>query len=522
MSAMFFLIRKMLKNIVRSAFRKPAVLIGYIAVILFFGAALFGTIAMPSGMVSRSSPDLFKGIVVLVFIFLYYFALKLGIDKGSSYFRMSDVNLAFTAPIRPNHILLYGFLKQIGGTLLLLFFAMFQIPNLKNNFIMRDNGILMILLAVAGYAMSYPLIGMILYTWASKAKRRKKLAKNILDGAVILVAVYFVYQVMVLGDFAKAITQVFGNPIALNFPIIGWASSIAGAAVDGITTPFIIGASGMGILLVGLSIALYKMNLDYYEDVLEATEYMEAAVKAKREGRNMTFNMKVKQNVRQKLSGMGARAIFAKHMLEIRKTAMFLFVDRLSITVILSSLVFKFIMPSEMQAPALFLILCFSVYMLLLIQAQGRWTSELDKHYIYMIPATPFEKMFYATLGEHFKNLFDGTLLFVIAGIVFQESAAVILACIASYVIFGAVFTYTDVLARRIFGGVHSKGLLIFIKVFSALLIQIPGIIAVVLVGIATGSQFLMVCAFGGWSLILAITFFIFASTIFNNLEAAG
>jgi hypothetical protein len=278
----------------------------------------------------------------------------------------------------------------------------------------------------------------------------------------------------------------------------------------------------MAVVIVGLSLLLYKMKLDYYEDVLEATEYAEAAIKAKREGRNMTFNQKIRRNVRNGLSGEGARALFTKNMLEIRKTSMFLFVDRMSVSVILSSIMFKLIMPSEMGEFSIVMVLAFSSYMLLLMQMQGRWSSEVEKPYIFLIPASSYEKLLYATLSDHVKNLFDGAVLFTLSGIFFGAQVPTILISILSYVAFGAVFMYSDVLTRRLFGRVHSKGLLIFVKIIFSIILIVPGIIFAVITGMATRSEFLIIGALGAWAFVLAITLFIFSSGIFNNIEAAS
>lgn len=522
MSSLLFLLRRMLKSLVKSAFKKPAVLIGYIVVALFVGVMIVSSFLMPSGLVRQSSPELFRGIMVLVFIFLYYTTLKLGIEKGSSYFRAADVNMLFTAPISPNKVLLYGFIKQIAGTFVLLFIAIFQIPNLKNNFVLLPYGVPMLMLAVAAYALAYPLIGMVIYSYTSKAKKRKLLVKRIFDGCAIAIALIFLYNLTMTGDLQKTIINVFDNPIAQYFPIFGWTSAIASSAVSGFTLPFIVGASGMVILIVGASIALYKMNLDYYEDVLEATDFLEQAYKAKKEGRNMTFNQKVKQNVKHKMTGDGASAIFQKQLLELKKTSFFFLFNKLSVTVIIAGIAFSYLMPEEMGASSFLLVLAFSVYMLMLMQVQGGWSNELNKHYIFLVPASSAQKLIYATMTEHIKNLFDGILLFVISGVLFKGTVDIILACIMTYVAFGAVFTYTDVLTRRLFGSVHSKGLQIFIKVIACILVEVPGIVFAVLAGILTQSDLLSILALGGWSLILAITFFMLSANIFKNLESAA
>ena len=45
---------------------------------------------MPSRIIQRDCNTCFT--------FMYFTYLKVGLDKGSTYFRMADVNLAFTSP----------------------------------------------------------------------------------------------------------------------------------------------------------------------------------------------------------------------------------------------------------------------------------------------------------------------------------------------------------------------------------------------------------------------------------------
>lgn len=523
MKPLFFIIRKSLKNLIKGILKKPLVLIGYIFALLFVVLMVFMAFFMPSELIQSAPPELFRGIVTLVFTFMYFTYLKVGLDKGSTYFRMADVNLAFTSPIKPNRIMLYAFIKQIGATILFLFIAICQIPNLKNNFAMHSYGAAVILLAAVLFALAYPLINMAIYSWVTKKEQRKKRVKWVFNVLAIFVVVFALINLGSTGDIGKTISAVFDNPIAHYFPVIGWTASIANAAVTGFTMEFWVGAVLMTILIAGGSVAIYRMNLDYYEDVLKGTEYVEAAVKAKREGNNLRFNLKVKDNVKQKITGKGAAALFYKNLAELRKTAIFLFFDRSSITVIVSSIIFKFVMSETIdEASTMLTILVFSLYIQLIMQVQVKLNSELDKHYVFLIPESSQKKLLYGTLAVHVKNLIDGFILFVISGILFKASVPVIIACALTYTLFGAVYVYTDVLSLRLFGGVHSKGLLLFIKIIVHILIFIPGIIAAVLTGAFTESTLFAICALGGWSLVLAITFFMLSSGIFNNLESAG
>ncbi|HOQ75606.1 MAG TPA: putative ABC exporter domain-containing protein [Thermoclostridium sp.] len=522
MRALLFLVGKNLKNIIKSAFKRPLTLIGYIIALLFIIFVIVAAFAMPSGLVRMSSPKLFRGIMMLVFSFLYYTSLKIGIEKGSSYFRMADVNMAFTSPLHPNQVLLYGFIKQLGGTLLLLVLAMCQIPNLKNNFAFEPHGVPMLLLAVVVYTLAYPLISMVIYSWTSVKKERKKLMKRILDAAALTVVLIFILDLSRTRNFTESLGNVFDNPIVHYFPVIGWTGSIASSAVSAFDASFYVGSAGMLVLIIGLSLLLYRMKLDYYEDVLEATEFAEQVIKAKREGKNVALYLKTRKNVRSGLSGQGAKALFAKNILEIRKTSIVFFFDRMSVTVILSSVIFRLIMPSEIGSFSLLIILAFSVYMMLLIQLQGRWAAEVEKHFIFLIPASSYEKLFYATLSDHVKNLSDGIVLFTLSGILFNADIPSILASILSYVAFGAVFVYSDVLARRLFGRAHSKNLILFVKILFSFALIIPGVIAAVIAASITGIELMAIGAVGAWAFVLAITLFIFSGGIFNNLEAVS
>lgn len=524
MSALQYLLRRMLVNTLKGVVKKPIVLIGYILAAAFVVLMIVMSFIMPSGNLNQGSPQLFRAVLTGVFAVILYFSFRMGIDKGSTYFRMSDVNFLFPAPLRPNQILIYGFLRQIGGTLLLMMIALIQVPNLKNQFVMKPYGPLIILLSVVMYMLAYPVFAMLIYSWSSKSKARRKLGKRIIDGLAALVGVLFLLSLARTRKLDTALIGLFDHAAMDWIPVLGWIRMVVSAAVDGVGPLFFLGI-GLTVATVSIfTLWVYRVNLDYYEDVLEATEYTEAAYAAKRDGKNMQFNVKVKSGVRQRMSGGGGRAIFSKCMLEKRKTSLLLFFDRTSLVVIVASIAFKLFMPDEAGDgfASLFSILAFSVYMLFLFSVQGLWAGELEKPYLYLIPALASEKLFFATLADLIKNLLDGILLFALAGVLFKADPLLAALCALSYASFGAVFLYGDVLARRLFGRVHSKSLMIFIKLFFTLLILIPGIVAAAVIGFSFDSTLLMVAAFGGWALFAAFILFILSLGVLDNLEMAG
>ena len=168
MGPLFFLIRRQLKNIIRGLASKPLALIGYILIGIIMVGFILLVIVMPSGAVRHGSNELFKAILTALIVLFVYFGLRQGIEKGSSYFRFSDVNLVFTSPINQNKVLLYGFIKHMGTSLLIVLFMLFQIPNIKNNFILTRYGVWIILLTALLYSLLSPIIGMVVYIYTSK------------------------------------------------------------------------------------------------------------------------------------------------------------------------------------------------------------------------------------------------------------------------------------------------------------------------------------------------------------------
>ncbi len=535
MSPLLYLIRRTLANIIKGLFKKPALLILYILIALASVGMIVFVFLMPSTLVHNADPSLFRMIMTALAVVIFYLSFKQGIEKGGSFFRSSDVALVFTGPFRSNDVLLYGFIRQLGGMVLAMFVAIYQIPNLKNNFALQPYGIFVLMLAVALFALSYPILGMVLYAFTSKTRARRRAANTVLNLSVLALLLLFLYQLTQSKDLYQAAAATLDGDWMFWVPVIGWMRAIASAAIDGIGWQFFVGTGLMVAMIAAFVVILYRLNLDYYEEVLEATEYKEAALAAKKEGKGMQFNDKARRKVRHGLFGQGARALFGKNILELRKSSFLLFFDRTSVIVIIAALAFNFIMPGELTS-RMVMVLIFAVYMLFLFQMQGRWPLELNRPFIYTMPARPSRKLFWATMSDHLKNLIDGIALFAIAGGMLGTSpqyggvpVLTVLACIFCYVALGAVFIYSDVLSRRLFGGVHSKPLAFFLKLFFTIFVISPGIglmIAVPLLmpeaAAPATKELFSVLGFGLWASAAAGISFAVSSGIFKNLEAGA
>jgi len=518
MSSLFYILRKQLKNIIRGLAHKPLALIGYIFIGIMLVGFVIVTLIMPSGSIRNIGSEVFSAGITGFILIAMYLGLRQGIERGNTYFRFADVNLVFTAPLKPSRVLLFGFIKRIGTSLFIAMFTFFQVPNIKNNFALADHGILAILLAVLFYSVIFPILGMIIYTFSSHSSERRALARRVLDIAAVLFVLFFFITLIEKRSFSEALVAYLNFKIFSYIPVAGQISTIASAAVYGIDYRFYISIVIL-IALIGLSLAvLYNINLDYYEDVLNATEEFESKLKAKREGRDISLEKRKIRKVKGGFTSYGARAIFEKHMLEYRKISFFLFFDKATLFIILFGIGFKYIMPDGISS--IFFTLFFSAYTLFFFVVQGKWPMELEKPYIFLIPESNWMKLLYTTLTENLKNLFDGTLLFIVSYFIYDTSIPVILLCILSYTLYGAVYIYGDIISRRLFGSVHSRVMMVFIKLFTSFFVVLPGIIIMLIIQSTVGNELYSVLSITMWNFLIVICLFLASMGIFNNIES--
>lgn len=520
MSSLFFIIRRQLKNIIRGLAHKPLALIGYILAGLFMIGLFVLVLIMPAGIVRHGSNELFSAIFTGLVIIALYLSLKQGIEKGSTYFRLSDVNLVFTSPFKPSNVLLYGFIKHMGTSLLVILFMICQLPNIKNNFMLQDYGAWLILLAALLYSLLYPIIGMALYIFTSVSAKRRTIAKRVLDVLILAFAVGFLINVLEKQSLPDAAIDYLNRDFFAWLPLVGQLRTIVSSAVYGISPAFWFSIIILTAVIALFLIILYRSDMDYYEDVLAATEQKEQLIMAKRQGRDGSLAQRKSRKVKGGFSSMGARAILDKSLLEYRKSSYFLFFDKSSLIIVIAAIAFSYFMPERQGS--IFAVLYLSAYMLFFFISQGKWPMEMEKHYIFLIPESNGKKLLYMTLPENIKNLFDGILLFTIGYFCFNTTLPVIMVCIVCYTLYGAVYIYADIVSRRLFGSVHSKAMQIFTKLFVSFIVIVPGIILMGIASFLLKNELVAVTFVALWNALVALCLFLASKGIFNNLEVAS
>ena len=118
-----------------------------------------------------------------------------------------------------------------------------------------------------------------------------------------------------------------------------------------------------------------------------------------------------------------------------------------------------------------------STYMQMFSESMGRFSWEISKPYIYLIPEPPFKKLLWATAETLMADCVEAVFLFIPIGLILNIGLLNTALCIIARISFSLVCTAGNMLVERVFGTVRSKGLLLFFYFISLMLMAAPGIV---------------------------------------------
>mgnify|MGYP001083369751 CR=1 FL=1 len=488
-SPLVYLTVAKLKNQLKEAVKHPAKLI----YVLFLGAMLvLSTVGGKANEGSISARPLYEltAIMVLFYSMMFLITFMNGVNGGAGnfpLFTLSDVGMLFPSPLRPNKVLFYGLLRQLGLSLLLGFFLLFQYSWLHAAYGMEYGHLLLI---VVGYGLCL-FLGQVCAMAAYVRTSGDDGARRWVRYCVYIVTVGFVALLLLncrdsimRSDIEGTISAAAGflSKTGVFFPVSGWAAGLIGGLLAGEYTTVIICAALM-LAAFGICLLLVVKNKNnYYEDVLQSAEVAQSAITAKREGQpaEVTPN-KVRLGKIGVGRGWGSNALFYKHLLENRRSGALVF-SKMSIIFMLIiigvSFIYKMLLVDEDggNMPAFIAVFAMSTYMQLFSESLGRFNWELSKPYIYLMPEPPFKKLLWATAETLMADCIEAVVIFVPVSFILGIGPVPAVMCVLARISFSLLFTAGNIMVERIFGTVRSKGLMLFFYIISLMLLSVPGL----------------------------------------------
>lgn len=490
-SALGYLTLTKLKNQAKDLLHSPAKLI-YVVVM---AAVLILSVVGRSGQELDKPVPLYMLTAALTLFYAFMFLLVLATGGNSAktpMFTLSDVTMLFPAPLRPNRVLVYGLMRQMGLSLVMGLLLVFQYGWMRLVF-----GITWVHmgLIILGYALCIFLgsfCSMAIYTRTSGNDKAPMILRACILAAALLYLAWMAYSCrdtllpLLSGgqDYYAAVDSCaafLSSFPGLLFPVGGWAAGITGGLLAGDAGMALTGGALYAALAAALALLVITCKNNYYEDVLETAELAQSNVTAQKEGNVQEI---VPKNVKVGKTGLGkgwgASSLYYKHRIENRRSGVF-FLSNMSLIFVAIILFVAFLMGRSMDedaGAALIGTFATATYLQIFSEALGRFNRELLKPYIYLMPEPPLKKLLFCTLETLLSDALEAVIIFVPAGLLVGAGPVETALCIVARITFALLFTAGNILVERVFGTVSSKTLVMFFYLVVLLVMVLPGVVA--------------------------------------------
>lgn len=507
-------------NFFKDMVKKPLKLLG---IIFYIGLLAFTIISGLKGSSGGDykSPEMLLAITSVVCIFFYGLTL-LGSGNSKGLFRKSDVNFIFTSPIKPQKAIVYACIKNMAQILMVIVIIAFNSATLMKFFNLKDTGLINIYVSIIFCLVSTSAVSVLLISLNTKHPILDKITKGIayILGAILIVQ--FGFRYFSNNNLYEAFINTFNNNVLHYVPLLGWNMQIVKGGLVGfeVNTIIFIGAFLLFIALIIYTIN--RMDLEYTEEMVQKAEEFQEILESVKDGKQMNvFSKKGKakmlREAKVNYNKSGAATIFKRQILEFKKRGVYTQGLKL-----LAFMLITAIATYKLGENGFNTALGINLYFAFIMTMSGAIGAERKKHYIYLIPDSNFNKVFYSTLFDNLITIFNGLVIFLIPAIIFRISIINIVLNIAIYSMFHYYLRYNEIIFTKYLGNILTKQLKPLI--YSLLLLITLALGGLIIGGASAylGEAFTII--YGKiialiYITILCLIFMIWAKAIFDNME---
>lgn len=477
MGALGYLFFTKLKNQLKEFIRRPSKLIMTAVFVLAVGVTILPSASGKPLYGTYRSMDEFYAIVAILYGSVFVTVAKNGFSNGGSVFSMADVNLIFVSPLKASSALFFGMLQQLGKSLYLGVFLLFQYTLAREYYGIEYTTLILVALGYGITALFSQMTATLIYMAVSSSDRKTAIGKAVFFAVVGAFIGAVLIKSDIIGGFEieKAVYAVRSGFMYF-MPVSGFVTLGVEGAVSGEGTKFLLSLAAGAVFSLAYYILLSKARGDYYEDVLVSAQTSFSAVTAAKEGKTAEFTpKKIKVGKEGITSGWGASVISEKHKRENRRSKV-LILDKISLVITGMLALYSFIMPSVMG------IFITSVYTLTITVAAGRWAKELTYPYIYLIPESPFKKLFYLIREQIPSVILESVICFIPVHFILKTDIRLTVSMMVARAGFGLIFIGVNLVFQRLFSGASKTVLTLTLYMLFTVAFSLPAVICGVLV----------------------------------------
>lgn len=341
------------------------------------------------------------GLILAVLVFV-----ALGADKsGNQIFLPADVNTLFASPMKPQSVLLFRLMTQLGTSLLASLYLLFQLPNLTLNLGLSVWASIAIILTWCLTLAVSKLVQILLYTVCSTHTRLKRwLRYGIFGLLLLLAAAYYLYWKASGLGYLQAAAAFFNGGISRLIPLWGWLKGFCMCAIEGNAAGSVL---YLAVIVAGgavLAYIIWHVKADFYEDALSKTqETAELLEQAQAEKGVAIIKRKKDRSDRLRRDGMkygsGANVFFFKAMYNRFRFAHLGVFTKTSETYLLAALgvaaLCRFVFEASDLLPVMLTLGVFVFF-----RSLGNPLAEdTQMNHFLLIPESTWRKLFWSLLG---------------------------------------------------------------------------------------------------------------------------
>ncbi len=373
--------------------------------------------------------ELVLGGITLV---IFGFYTLTGDKNGSSIFCMADVNLLFSAPMKPQSVLAFRLTAKVGTALLASLYLLFQLPNLASSLSLSVPFVLSLLAAWFIVLIYGRLISVLVYTVASTHANLKKYVTPAVYGTAALIALsfYLYYSSHSEADLVETAFSFFNSPVSHYIPVWGWIKWMPILMYNGNSILSLLLFALLLSVAAVFVIIIWNIKADFYEDAMSKSEELAEKLSNASEGRSVKRTRDRTEKLRRDglKNGAGASVYFFKAMYNRFRFAYFGIITKTCITYTLIACCAAFVMTQILNVQYFIVILMIFGIVVFYRALANPSGTDVEKHFFWIIPCESFPKISYMLLGGTLCSLLDIIPAMVISSLWLKASLPQVIA----------------------------------------------------------------------------------------------
>ncbi len=481
MKALMFLLRKLLVNKFKRAFSSVLSAVITILSIAGLGFSFVMAFSLKKPIVaSADAESIVAGLVLMIGLFL----INNFLSRDTGILTMADATYLFTGPFEKRDVLAYILISTGPGAILTGFFVCFYMPFLLGPTLTVGKFFIVLLIISLMFGCIFLSYYYIYIIDTEKPGFKKSVKRIFFAFAGSLVAAFIAFMFIKGFDIRKS-GEMFFTHWWYNFvPLFGWTKwAISSLLAGSYATGLLPAASLLVLSNAALGVALYNVKADFYEKALEDSVSLqklldEVKSHGSADARSLT---KLKTKVSSVRYYQGAGAIFSRQLLENKKVGFMSNMREifLGLFYVVIGKVFG------LEFTFVFAMVSFGA---LSMSLNDSWHRDFKKPYVYLIPASSFQKVIFSVLPGLIKTAISGAISITVGVLAFNIDPALIVPYVLIFISFVILFVFAEVFTYRIIGAGANAMAVAFIRMFFVVATCIPAIVVLaVIVALSRG-----------------------------------